>query len=80
MVAVKKLRKNVVKYCNHCDDRALYVLYFTNTVIIQQGSNGALCKRCMELLKTAVVKATSPNKSLPFNKTRIVFIAEPIEK
>jgi len=65
MVAVKKLRKNVVKYCTHCDSRALYVLCFTNPVIVQQGSNGALCKRCMGRLKTEVVKATSPNKRKP---------------
>jgi hypothetical protein len=65
MVSVRKLVGDERKYCSHCDDRALYVLYFANPKLVQQGSCGALCKKCMALLKAAVVKATAPNSAKP---------------
>lgn len=68
MIKVKKLGKNVVKYCTHCDKRASYTLYFTNPVIIQQGSNGSLCEQCMGLFKYEIDKATSNNKSIKVEK------------
>jgi hypothetical protein len=60
MISVRKLVGDERKYCTHCDDRALYVLNFTNPRIVQQGSSGALCNRCMGLLKRAAEKATAP--------------------
>lgn len=63
MVSVRKLVGDERKYCTHCDDRALYVLYYCNPKIVQQSSCGALCPRCMALLKSAVVKATAPNSA-----------------
>lgn len=63
MIKVRRVGSKERKYCTHCDNRAVYVLYFTNPVIIQQGSNGALCGRCMGGLKKAIEKATAPVKN-----------------
>jgi hypothetical protein len=62
MISVKRLVLDERAYCTHCDDRALYKLFFTNPKIVQQGSNGALCGRCMGRLKAAIEKATAPVK------------------
>lgn len=59
---LKKIKKNIIKYCSHCDERASYLLYYTNPVIIQQGSNGALCKKCMKLLINEIKKVTKDIK------------------
>ena len=72
MVDVKKLGKKHVHYCTHCDNRASYLLYFTNPVIIQQGSNGALCEKCFELLKNAIIKISTLNKHKVVNKVNKV--------
>ena len=63
MVDVKKLGKKHVHYCTHCDNRASYLLYFTNPVIIQQGSNGALCEKCFELLDEVRIDIIKGNAS-----------------
>ena len=61
MIKVKLVDKEQ-KYCTHCDSPALYVMYFSNPKVVQQGSNGALCSQCMERLKVEIDKVTSPKK------------------
>lgn len=70
MILVKKIQKNIKKYCSHCDGEAKYELYFTNPVIIQRGSNGAFCEHCMYLLKSAINQITSHNKNVKICNAR----------
>jgi hypothetical protein len=70
MITVKVLVGDDRKYCTHCDNRAVYELFFTNPVIVQQGSNGALCERCMRRLEKAIAKVTSPNSTQQLNEIK----------
>lgn len=58
MISLKKIPKNTVTYCTHCDERASYLLCYLNPRIIQQGPMGALCTKCICILKKKIDKAS----------------------
>ena len=54
MIAVYPISPKIKKYCSHCDDKAVYEIYFCNPKLIQQYSSGCLCNKCMEKLKKEI--------------------------